>query len=275
MFKDKTVVITGAGSGIGQALALLFAREGAFVAISDVNESNLAETEKLARATGAAGVHSRILDVSNREAMFAYAEDVGAAHKSVDVVINNAGLTVVANFANGALDDFYRVMDVNFNGVVYGSKAFLPYLQLSSGSLVNISSVFGFFGVPTQSAYCASKFAVRGFTESLWIEMKDSGVHIACVHPGGIKTNIARNAKITENLDEADGDPGDQFEKAARTTPDRAAEVIVDGIRKRKSRILIGGDARVLSLLSRLFPVSYKSVLSRLSNRNKSAEEVT
>ena len=273
MFKDKTAVITGAGSGIGRALALLFAREGAFVAISDVNTDNLSETERLAREAGAAGVHSKQLDVSNRDAMFAYAEEIAAAHKSVDVVVNNAGLTVVANFANGALDDFYRVMDVNFNGVVYGSKAFLPHLQQSSGSLVNISSVFGLFGVPTQSAYCASKFAVRGFTESLWIEMKDTGVHIACVHPGGIKTNIARNAKITENLDEADGDPGDRFEQAARTTPERAAEVIVDGIRKRKSRILIGGDARIMSLLSRFFPVSYKSAMARLSNRNKSGEE--
>jgi NAD(P)-dependent dehydrogenase (short-subunit alcohol dehydrogenase family) len=263
MFKEKTAVITGAASGIGRALALLFARESANIAISDVNDAELQETAKLAKAAGAAGVHTKVLDVANRGAMFAYADEVAAAHKSIDVVINNAGLTVVASFANGALEDFDRVMNVNFNGVVNGSKAFLPHLQQSGGSLVNISSVFGFVGIPTQSAYCASKAAVRGFTESLWIEMANSGVHIACVHPGGIKTNVARNAKVTENLDPSDGDPAEQFEKAARTTPDRAAEVIVNGIRKRKSRILIGPDARVFSAVARLFPVSYKGFLAR------------
>ncbi len=257
--EGKVIALTGAGSGIGRALALGLARRGAVVAIADRDAQGLAET---ARLLGNYRHHLSVFDVTDRKALAEFVDSAAALRGGLDGIINNAGLSVVAPFADCPREDFDRVMAVNFDAVAEGCRLALPHLrQRPVGWIVNISSVFGMMGYPTQSAYNASKFAVRGLTEALWLELQVTDPHIEVirVHPGGIRTNVARNAKLIAHLPGTplDLDSAAAFEKAARTTPEDAADVILRGMERGQHRVLIGPDARFIDLMVRLFPVRY------------------
>ncbi|MBV1883195.1 MAG: SDR family NAD(P)-dependent oxidoreductase [Pseudomonadales bacterium] len=263
---NKVAAITGAASGIGQALALSLAKEGCHIAITDINAVGLKETVKLAESFGVK-VTSQTLDVADREAMEAWAKQVDKDHGGVNIVINNAGVALSATVEDMAYDDFEWIMGINFWGVVYGTKAFMPYLkQADEAHIINISSVFGIISVPTQSAYNAAKFGVRGFTESLRQELEISGSNISCttIHPGGIKTNIAKSARVTDtDIMKIDKDAmAADFEKIAATTAEGAAKAIIKGLKQNKRRVLIGADAKVIDLFQRFLPTSYQKVLS-------------
>ncbi|MFC9832489.1 SDR family NAD(P)-dependent oxidoreductase [Rhodococcus sp. NPDC127530] len=267
-FAGKVVVITGAGSGIGRALALNLAGRGARLAISDMDTVGLAETARQAEALGAE-VKADHLDVTQREAVLAYADEVRAHFGKINQVYNNAGIAYHGEFEKSEFKDIEKIMDVDFWGVVNGTKAFLPHLIASGdGHVVNVSSLFGLLSMPGQSAYNSAKFAVRGFTESLRQEMLIARhpVKVTCVHPGGIKTAIARNATA------GPGEDLDTFakffdQKLARTTPEAAAETIVNGVRKSKPRVLIGADAKFLDAWVRLAGPSYQRVVAIVAGR--------
>lgn len=262
----KVAVVTGAGSGIGRALAELLANEGCRLALADIDAGNLETTATSLRQRGVQ-LSSHALDVADRAAVYAFADEVLSAHGSVQLIINNAGVTVSQTVAELRYDDFEWLMGINFWGVVHGTKAFLPHLlKNNEGHIVNVSSIFGIVGVPTQSAYNASKFAVRGFTEALRQELSGSGVAVSCVHPGGIRTNIARSARFYQGPDgKQDANrAAARFDKLARTSPEQAAREILDGIKSARPRILIGGDARLLDWIQRIFPTSYPKLLAKL-----------
>lgn len=264
--ETKVIAVTGAGSGIGRALALALAKRGARLALSDKDAEGLAETR---RQLGNAHHIAEQFDVRDDAGWQRFAANTQASFGQVDGIINNAGLSVVVPFADMSEEDFALVMDVNFSGVVRGTRHFLPLVKKQPKSwIVNISSVFGMMGYPTQSAYCASKFAVKGFTETLRLELAqtDPAIQVVCVHPGGIKTNVARNAKFVKGMGD---DPttalmaADQFEKAARTTPEQAAETIVRAMESGETRVRIGPDARLIDLLTRFLPKRYYAVIGR------------
>lgn len=267
-FAGKVVVITGAGSGIGRALAVTLAKQGARLAISDVDSVGLAETVGLVEAVGAE-VKSNHLDVTEREAVLAYADEVLAHFGVINQLYNNAGIAYHGEFVKSEFKDIEKIMDVDFWGVVNGTKAFLPHLIASGdGHVVNISSLFGLLSMPGQSAYNSAKFAVHGFTESLRQEMliAHHPVQVTCVHPGGIKTAIARNATAGagEDLDTF----AEFFDrKLARTTAEDAAETIVKGVRKNKPRVLIGADAKLLDAWVRLVGSGYQRVVAIVAGR--------
>jgi NADP-dependent 3-hydroxy acid dehydrogenase YdfG len=273
-FAGKVAVVTGAGSGIGQALAIELGRSGAKVAISDVDLEGLAQTEQQLKAIGAP-VKSDRLDVTEREAFLAYADAVNEHFGKVNQIYNNAGIAFTGDIEVSQFKDIERVMDVDYWGVVNGIKAFLPYVIASGdGHIVNVSSVFGLFSVPGQAAYNAAKFAVRGFSEALRQEMilARHPVAVTTVHPGGIKTGIARNATAAEGLDR--DKLAKLFDKRlARTSPGRAAQVILDAVRKKKARVLVGTDAKVLDLMVRVAGPYYQQVsgpvLGRLRPRKQ------
>ncbi|MFD1811586.1 SDR family NAD(P)-dependent oxidoreductase [Rhodococcus gannanensis] len=267
-FAGKVVVVTGAGSGIGRALALNLAKRGAKLALSDQNSVGLAETVAQCKALGA-DVKSDHLDVTQREAVLEYADAVLAHFGKVNQVYNNAGIAYHGEFEKSEFKDIERVMDVDFWGVVNGTKAFLPHIIASGdGHVVNVSSLFGLLSMPGQSAYNSAKFAVRGFTESLREEMliAKHPVKVTCVHPGGIKTAIARNAIAGPGEDLA---TFSQFfdQKLARTSPEDAAAVIVNGVRKGKARVLIGADAKLLDAWVRLVGSGYQRVVAEIAGR--------
>ena len=261
--KGKVIAVTGAGSGIGRALALGLARRGATVALADKDADGLQET---VRQLGNYPCSSQPLDVTDRGALKAWIDGAAAEFGGLDGIINNAGLSVVAPFADCPREDFDRVMAVNFDAVVEGCRQALPHVKAraatkGAGWIVNISSVFGLMGYPTQSAYNASKYAVRGLTEAMHLELAqtDPNVRVIRVHPGGIKTNVAKNAKVVAHMPGTPNslDSAAEFEKAARTTPEEAAETIIRGMEKGDHRVLIGPDARFIDWMVRLFPVSY------------------
>jgi len=257
--KGRVIALTGAGSGIGRALALGLARRGARLALSDRDAAGLDET---ARMLGDYPYTTAAFDVTDHGALKGWIDSTVQGFGGLDGIINNAGLSVVAPFADCPKDDFDRVMAVNFDAVVEGCRLALPYIRArGSGWIVNISSVFGMMAYPTQSAYNASKFAVRGLTEALYIELgeTDPGIKVIRVHPGGIKTNVARNAKVIAGMPGSipEEKQGDAFEKLARTTPEAAAETIIRGMEKGQHRVLIGPDARFIDWMVRLFPVSH------------------
>lgn len=247
-FQSKVVVVTGAGSGIGRALALNFAALGAKLALNDFNAERLQETVTLLPA--GTEVFTSAFDVAQKEAMFQFAEAVVAKYGRVDVVVNNAGVAIAAFRADEVtIEDYEWIVGINLWGMIYGSLAFLPHLRKQSeAALVNVSSIFGLHGIPAQAPYVTTKFAIRGFTESLALEEKahGSGVTVSSVHPGGIQTNIARAAKGAEKDPEAIT----RFEASLRTTPDRAAQIIIRGIRRKKARILVGADAHIFHYLT-------------------------
>lgn len=267
-FAAKVVVITGAGSGIGRSLALKLARKGAFVAISDINEANLKETETQVQTLGGR-VHAAKLDVADRKAFYRYADAVKAEFGKVDVVINNAGVTVNERIDALTYEDFEWIMNINFWGVVYGTKAFLPHLKESKEAyIVNVSSVFGLIAFPTQGAYNASKFAVKGFTEALRYELADTSVTPICIHPGGINTNIMENGRFHHADDR--GTTKQQatahFHKVARTSADEAADTIINAIKSKNRRVLIGNDAVIIDAMSRLLPGTYDKLVGFFMN---------
>ena len=267
-YSGSTAVITGAASGIGRALALDLARRGANLAISDVDKDGLRETVDRCTTAGAT-VRSYHLDVADREAFLAHADEVASDFGSVHLVVNNAGVAVTATVEEITWDDFDWIMGINFWGVVHGTKAFLPHLIASGdGHLVNISSVFGFIGVPSQSSYNAAKFAVRGFTEALRQEMiaERRPVAVSCVHPGGIRTNIVRHSRMTAAEGEKDELVKD-FARIARTSPEKAAAIILRGVDRKKARILVGPDAYLIDGLARLTGAGYQGLVARGARR--------
>ncbi len=258
----RVAAITGGGSGIGRALALQLATKGCRIAIADVDGSALAETRSKLEDAGAA-CSTHVVDVADREAVESFAAEVVQQHGAAHIVINNAGVTLIETAENMSYDDFEWIMNINFWGVVYGTKSFLPYLrQVEEAHIVNVSSLFGLMALPLQSSYNASKFAVRGFTEALKMELAATRIGVSCVHPGGIKTNITKHSKIGAGaLDVSREQLHSDFEKAAMTTPEKAAAAIIGGIEKNRRRILIGIDAKALDWVARHFPGSYEKLL--------------
>lgn len=259
----RTCVITGAGSGIGRALAERMSGMGCPVAICDWNEEGLEET-----AAGLDGpVFTRKLDVSDRLATMAWAADVKEwAPAPFGMFINNAGVTVSQLAAEAATEDDEWVMNVNFWGVVHGTRAYLPLLlEQGDGAIVNVSSIFGLIGWPAQSMYCASKHAVRGYTESLRHELRDTDIRVCTVHPGGIKTNIVKNARFhKDDLGNTDRTVLEKdFEKVTMTSPRKAAKIIQKGVDKGKPRIMVGPDAEGLAAMLRFAPVRYFDAIKR------------
>jgi NADP-dependent 3-hydroxy acid dehydrogenase YdfG len=261
----RTAVISGAASGIGRALAVRLAAHGCPLALADVDEAGLEETTSL---TGTA-VLARSLDVSDRGDQMAFAAEVAEwAPAPIGAVFNNAGVALAANVADSSSEDEEWLRRINFEGVVHGTHAYLPILlEQRSGAIVNTSSVFGLAGIPGQSAYCASKFAVRGFTESLRHELVGTGVRAITVHPGGVRTNIARNGRLhsdPKGLGRSKQEIAAEFEAVVRTTPERAAEVIHRGVDADRARVLIGADAHVFDILTRVTPTHYFRILTAL-----------
>jgi NAD(P)-dependent dehydrogenase (short-subunit alcohol dehydrogenase family) len=245
--KDKVVALTGAASGIGRALAQLLASKGASLALADVNEVGLRET--VAGLTGPGEYSTHVVDVRNRDAVYRYAEDAERRHGGVDIVINNAGLTVHGSIEAVSYEDFELVIGVNMWGVVYGVKAFLPLLRKrTEGHIVNISSINAMVPFVDNGPYNISKYAVLGLSETLMMELAEGPIHVTCVHPGGIRTNIARNAKGISAQEAA------FFERIARTMPAEAAAQIVKGIEKNREQIFVGMDAKAMAAAKRIAP---------------------
>ncbi len=276
-YRDTTAVVTGAGSGIGRALAIELARRGANIAASDIDVEGLGRTASL--SSGLTGtIEPYELDVADREAVIAHVDHVTDRFGSVEMVFNNAGVAVGASVLDMSWDDLDWLLGINLMGVINGSKAFLPQLVASGrGRLVNISSIFGLVGVPSQSAYCTAKFGVRGFTETLRQEMLIEGhpVSVHCVHPGGIRTNIVRNGRMSalgaESGPGGADDPVERFERSARHSPERAAEVILRGVERDKPRILIGREAYFVAGVPRVLGGRYQNVIARLARRRGAA----
>ncbi|MCW2817935.1 MAG: family NAD(P)-dependent oxidoreductase [Marmoricola sp.] len=262
---NAVVVITGAGSGMGREMALIAARQGALLAVSDWNEAGLGETVDLLKGAGAREVRGDVVDVSDREAVATWAAAVADQFGRVNVLVNNAGVSMSGDFEDMSYDEFDWIVGVNFDGVVNGTKEFLPHLIASGDAhLINLSSLFGLISMPGQSAYNATKYAVRGFTEALREEMLINGHNVAvtCVHPGGIKTGISRNGRKTKGQDV---DALDKLfdEKLAKMPADRAAQIIITSALKRRARVLVGLDAHALHTFAKLAGSRYQDVVAR------------
>jgi NAD(P)-dependent dehydrogenase (short-subunit alcohol dehydrogenase family) len=261
--RGKVVVVTGAGSGIGRALTVALLGRGAEVAYSDVNEAGLSETKALVAGKGRSSSH--LLDVSKREQWAAHAQAVEAEHGGADVVINNAGIAISKSFESLPIEEFELVMNINFWGVIYGSKTFLPHFRKrGAGHIVNISSINGMVPFAFQTPYNCSKYAVLGFSETMMQELRGEPIHITSVHPGGIRTNIARSA-IGADPKIAEG-----FDRIARTTPESAAEQILTGVEKNKERVYVGVDAKIMSASKRIAPALTVNLFGRASSLNRS-----
>ena len=269
---NSVIAITGASSGIGKALAIEVAKQGGSIAISDVNADSLEQTALSCRAAGAKSVLTTVVNVSKRSQMQAWADEVQQHFGKVNVIINNAGVNLSACVEKMSYKDFEWVMDIDFWGVVYGSKSFLPHLKSADwGHIVNISSLFGLIGIPNQSAYNAAKFAVRGFSESLRMELEMDGSHVgvSSVHPGGVKTNIVNSSVIKETLGRQvspDAMKKQFSEQLARTSPEQAAKDILRGIEKNKPRVLVGMDARIADRIQRIMPTGYQKLVKLMSS---------
>ena len=263
--RDKVAVVTGAASGIGRAVARSLAARGCNVALADIDTAGLEETARLIGNTVRVTRHT--LDVADREAIAAFPADVKAAHGGVDILVNNAGVALGGTFEQASEADFDWLMDINFYGVVRMTRAFLPLLkERTSAQLVNLSSLFGLIAPPGQTAYAAAKFGVRGFSEALRNELTALGstVGVTVVHPGGVRTGIAENARVAAAATPAQREKQQaRFARALKMPPERAGEIIVEAIARRRPRVLVGSDAKVASLVERIMPVSYWSLLGR------------
>jgi len=275
-FHGRVAAVTGAGSGIGRALARELAARGAHLALSDINEATLAETVMLCEAAGAAAkITSQRVDVADRGAVYAWADQVVADHGRVNLIFNNAGVALAASIEAMSYEDFEWLMSINFWGVVHGTKAFLPHLKAAGeGHVINMSSVFGLISVPGQAAYNAAKFGVRGFTDALRMELELNPCGVSCttVHPGGVKTNIARNARVDPSVAATLSHPdaaADEFDKMARTTPESAARQVLLGVTRDRRRVLVGPDAAVIDLVSRLPAAASQRLIEKRATRRR------
>jgi NAD(P)-dependent dehydrogenase (short-subunit alcohol dehydrogenase family) len=265
-FAGRVAAVTGAGSGIGRAVAEQLAEHGALLALADIDPAGLTETVSRC-ATRGAKVTWEQLDVADRASVYAWADHVASDHGRVNLVVNNAGVALGATVESMSYEDFEWLMAIDFWGVVYGTKAFLPHLKASGeGHVVNVSSVFGLVSVPSQAAYNAAKFAVRGFSDTLRMELEIEGapVSVTTIHPGGIKTNIARNARMDPSVALLSSDPERapaDFERMFITPPEKAARQILTAVRRNRRRALIGPDAKVIDLVSRLPATMYQHAL--------------
>jgi NAD(P)-dependent dehydrogenase (short-subunit alcohol dehydrogenase family) len=274
-FKNKVAAITGAASGMGRTLALELARRGCHLALSDVNQLGLAETAAMAGKLGVKVTTAQV-NVADRDAMFAWADQVAREHGKVNLIFNNAGVALGAFVETVKPEDFQWIMGINFWGVVWGTQAFLPHLkQAGEGHVINTSSLFGLLSVPTQGTYNSSKFAVRGFTEALRqeLDMAKYGVSATCVHPGGIRTNIARAAKMDESMQRATGGKAEEarakFDKLLNfTTAESAALQILRAVECNKRRVLVGIDAKFLDKLVRILGAWYQPIITAFAKRD-------
>jgi short-subunit dehydrogenase len=270
-FAGKVAAITGAGSGIGRALSISLARERCDLALSDIDTDGLEETARLAASFGGR-VTTQKVDVADRDAVHSWADQAAREHARVNLVFNNAGVALGSTLEGVSYEDFEWIMNINFWGVVHGTKAFLPHLRASGdGHVVNISSVFGIVAVPTQGTYNATKFAVRGFTEALRQELDLSGgpVSATCVHPGGIRTNIAKSSRISDSISAfVDVSTArDRFDKMFITSAEQAASTILGAVRRNARRVLVGRDAYVIDALSRLAPAASQRLTMAFARR--------
>jgi NAD(P)-dependent dehydrogenase (short-subunit alcohol dehydrogenase family) len=258
---NRVAVVTGAGSGIGRATSVLLAKRGCKLALADIDVVGLEETRRMIAELGRpASTHS--VNVADRDRMQRFVDEVVAEHGGVNVLVNNAGVSVSALFAEQSLDDFEWLININFWGVVYGCKLFLPHLLAAEEAhIVNISSVFGLAGIPRQTSYCASKFAVRGFSEALRLELSDTRIGVSSIHPGGIATNIAAATRVIG--DQATQDSHQRIIRAFRKMmpPERAAQLIVRGIERNRARVLITRESYLMDFARRLAPVASMKLL--------------
>ncbi len=264
----KVVALTGAASGIGQSLAVQLAELGCDLAIADVDEQGLQQTAAL--LPEGCRVSSHIVDVANRERVYAWAEEVMEQHGQVDCIINNAGVASLCSIEDISYEDFEWVFNIDFYGVLYGTKAFLPYLkQRRDANIVNISSVNGFFPFPRNAPYNCAKHAVKALNQTLIQELRNTPVSVTSVHPGGIKTNIVRNARFSEEDGALDDKQSrvQQFDQLAKTSPEKAASIIIRGMRKNRKRQLVGADAVILDILCRLMPQGLSDLIGLAHER--------
>src|SRR5271154_4838365 len=280
-FENRTAVITGAASGIGRAIAVSLAHRGCNLALADVNDAGLSETARMAQLAqtdpsrhtaprSALRISQHHIDVADRRAVAAFPQAVLAAHPGVDILVNNAGVAVGGTFEAVSEEDFEWLFEINFWGVVRMTRAFLPLLRKSDDArVVNLSSIYGLISPPAETAYSASKFAVRGFSNSLRHELANSNVGVTVVHPGGVATSIADNARVPKDMPPEEIARRRALAKKALTMPPATAgEIIVQGIERRSARVLVGNDAKFLALLERLAPISYWKIFSRLIPRS-------
>ncbi|MCH4243597.1 SDR family NAD(P)-dependent oxidoreductase [Acinetobacter gerneri] len=276
-FKNKVAAITGAGSGMGQQLAYLLAKEGCHLSLSDVNVKGLAETLELVKPFNVR-VTTKKVNVANREEVKTWAEDTVQNHGSVNMIFNNAGVALGATVEGETYEELEWIMGINFWGVVYGTKEFLPYIKKTGdGHIINTSSLFGLTAQPTQSGYNATKFAVRGFTESLRqeLDIENCGVSALCVHPGGIRTNIANDARMNDSLRSLGMNPeksAKAFNKLLRKPAVEASQEILDAVLKNKRRLLIGNDAKTIDIMQRILPTGYQKVTAFATKLSKRLE---
>jgi butyryl-CoA dehydrogenase len=258
-FEGKVAVITGAGSGIGRALATELAQAGARLALTDVDTEGLEATRRLC---GEAECRTYTVDVASRDQMFELAERVQSDFGTAHYIFNNAGVYIGASVNNSTIEEFEWVTNINQWGVIYGTKSFLPMLlDQEEGHIVNISSVFGMVGYPSTGAYCVSKFAVRGLTETLWHELEGTGVYATSVHPAGTRTGFSAAPRMGEFADDTDRENVMRQARGQTTAPEQAARKILAGVAKRKRRITVSNGSNVLQLLPRLFPSSYPTLM--------------
>jgi len=274
-FAGRVAVVTGAGSGIGRALALGLAERGARLALSDINVDDVAATAEQVEARGVEVFYERV-DVANRDKVFAHAATVVQRFGVANQIYNNAGVAFSRPALDSEFTDYERVFNINIWGVINGTMAFLPHLvESGDGHVINVSSLNGFMGQPLMTHYCTSKFAVRGYTESLRVEMLESGlpVQVTCVHPGGVKTNISTNTvnyAISEGYELSDAEMARNEaynERFLKMDPNEAARIILDGVRRNKARVLVGNDARLLDLVTRQLPARYQGLVASASRR--------
>ena len=261
----KVIAITGAGSGIGRSLAIQLANHGSHLSLSDIDENGLIKTKDL--VSKKVDVTTKIVDVSDREQVYAWAEDSIKAHQHVDCIINNAGVASVANIEDITYEDFDWVFKIVFYGVLYGTKAFLPHLKKRPDAhIVNISSINGFVATPTNGPYVCAKHAVKALNQTLQQELRGSSVNITSVHPGGVKTNIAKNSRSQDTM-ELQKERAENFDRIARTAPEQAAQIIISGMLKNRKRLLVGTDAKIIDILHRIFPQKFSDLFGFLHER--------
>lgn len=269
---DRTAVITGAGSGIGRGIALALGKRGCHLALADISEAGVAETVRQLSALGnkSLRISRHKLDVADRDATAALPRQVTAQHPGVDLLFNNAGVALGGTFERVSEDNFEWLFEINFWAVVRLSRAFLPLLKASPDArLVNISSIYGIISPPGQAAYSASKFAVRGFSNALRHEFAGSNVGVTVVHPGGVATGIADSARHAADATNEEIEQGlARARRMLTLPPERAGEIIVNGVERRAARVLVGNDAKIIALLERLAPVSYWNTLQKLLVRS-------